>query len=357
MIRLLAIDIDGVLTDGKIYSGDVEREMKSLCFKDFDTLSDLRYNEIKLAIITGEDNSFTNLVEEKFAPIFMYKGCKNKLEAVKKIAEDGGYSLSEIAYIGDGKYDVETLKNVGLSFAPSDSITDARKSADIVLECSAGEGCLRQAFDHVLEYNRKQRVDCQINALNELNEIDSILGLHIELVNKVLTDNNLKRAIGDCVEVITDCFSNGGQLLLCGNGGSAADAQHIATEFVSRFYMERRALNAEALTVNTSSITAIANDYDYDKVFARQMEAKGKEGDVIIGISTSGTSKNVIKALESARGLGIRTIAFVGMKNKLASEYADIVVSVPSECTPRIQEMHIMIGHIVCEQVEKRLFG
>ena len=121
--------------------------------------------------------------------------------------------------------------------------------------------------------------------------------------------------------------------------------------------MERKALNAEALTVNTSSLTAIANDYDYEKVFARQLEAKGKAGDVLIGITTSGSSGNVIKAFEAARNMGIKTIAFVGEKNVLALEHADIVVAVPSGITPRIQEMHIMIGHIICEVVEKRLFG
>ena len=151
-------------------------------------------------------------------------------------------------------------------------------------------------------------------------------------------------------------MKNGGQLLLCGNGGSAADAQHLATELVSRFYKERKALNAEALTVNTSALTAIANDYDYSRVFARQIEAKGKKGDVLLGITTSGSSENIIEAFRTAKKQKMTTIAFVGNKSEKIKDVADIIISVPSTDTPRIQEIHIMIGHIVCECVEKLMF-
>ena len=185
----------------------------------------------------------------------------------------------------------------------------------------------------------------------------SIIEDHINLAGRIADSKSVMTSIQKSIDVIADSFSQGGQLLLCGNGGSAADAQHIATEFVSRFYMERSALNAEALTVNTSSLTAIANDYEYKKVFARQVEAKGKSGDVLIGISTSGTSANVIKAFESARKLGMHTIAFVGNNTAAVAPVADTVIGIPSGCTPRIQEMHIMIGHIICEEVERRLFA
>ena len=156
-------------------------------------------------------------------------------------------------------------------------------------------------------------------------------------------------------EEISSSLQQGGQLLFCGNGGSAADAQHLATELVSRFYCERGALNAEALTVNTSALTAIGNDYSFDRVFARQIEAKGREGDVLIGISTSGESKNIIEAVKYAKSINMKTVVFTGKQNSTLKQLADIAISVPSEDTPRIQEMHILIGHIICEMVEKKI--
>jgi D-sedoheptulose 7-phosphate isomerase len=159
-------------------------------------------------------------------------------------------------------------------------------------------------------------------------------------------------------EIILTAFRSGSKLLICGNGGSAADAQHIETEFVSRFMLERKGLNAESLTVNTSSLTAIANDYDFDRVFARQVEAKGQPGDVLLGISTSGSSRNILKALDSAKMMGMLTIGLTGIKkDSEISKRSDHCICVPSVSTPRIQEAHILIGHIVCAYVEERLFG
>jgi len=189
-----------------------------------------------------------------------------------------------------------------------------------------------------------------------INDINAVIIEHQDVTKSVIEDKTILESINKSVEIILDSFNHNGQLLICGNGGSAADSQHIATEFVSRFFMERRALNAEALTVNTSSLTAIANDYEYERVFARQVEAKGNRGDVLIGITTSGQSKNVINALDSAREIGMKTIAFVGSEIKNTQKHSDVVVSVPSDCTPRIQEMHILIGHIICEIVERKMF-
>ncbi|KJR99425.1 MAG: phosphoheptose isomerase [Peptococcaceae bacterium BRH_c4a] len=157
--------------------------------------------------------------------------------------------------------------------------------------------------------------------------------------------------------VLVDCYKAGGKLLICGNGGSAADSQHIATELVSRFFLERKALDAEALTVNTSTLTAVGNDYSFDVVFSRQIEAKGREGDVLIAISTSGNSKNIVEAIRVAKSRGMTTIGLTG-NNKESTIYkmTDYCVAVPSESTPRIQEAHILIGHLICEYVERSLF-
>ena len=180
---------------------------------------------------------------------------------------------------------------------------------------------------------------------------------HLEVIKMIKHDGKLTNNIIEGSKLITDSFKSGGKLLICGNGGSAADSQHLATELVSRFFLERKALDAEALTVNTSTLTAVANDYSFDKVFSRQVEAKGKEGDVLLAISTSGNSKNVIEAIKVAKNIGIKTIGFGGNnKDSLIFRMSDCYFSIPSNSTPRIQEAHILIGHIICEIVERNLF-
>jgi len=173
----------------------------------------------------------------------------------------------------------------------------------------------------------------------------------------------LKRALIDQTDVIlkvadriTQALRSGNKVILFGNGGSAADAQHIASELAGKLYIDREPLAAVSLTTNTSSLTAIANDYEYREVFARQLKALAKDGDVAIGISTSGDSPNVIAAIEEAKRCGVVTVAFVGSGGKL-KEIAEYVLSVPSTDTPRIQEAHILAGHIICYLVEEALFG
>jgi D-sedoheptulose 7-phosphate isomerase len=157
--------------------------------------------------------------------------------------------------------------------------------------------------------------------------------------------------------VLIETYRAGGALFLFGNGGSAADAQHIAAEFLGRFYLERRALAAHALTVNTSALTAIANDYSFEQVFARQLQALARPGDVAVGISTSGNAANVVAGLAAARDIGMVTVALTGSSGGKAKSMADHWVGVPSDDVPRIQESHVMIGHIWSELVEADLFG
>ena len=181
---------------------------------------------------------------------------------------------------------------------------------------------------------------------------------HIDVFQKIALDKDL---ISDIIEIcnkIICALKNKGEIYLCGNGGSAADAQHIAAEFVSRFYKERPGMNAEALSVNTSILTAIGNDYEFDKIFSRQLEAKAKAGDVLIGISTSGSSKNVLEALKYARNHGILSVLLMGGFDKPELKgAADYIIKVPSTDTPRIQEAHIFIGHVMAEYVEHEMFG
>jgi len=173
----------------------------------------------------------------------------------------------------------------------------------------------------------------------------------------ILKDNELIKKIDVITRVIVNAYRENKKVILFGNGGSAADAQHLAGELVGKFYLERKALAAIALTTNTSELTAIANDYSFNRVFARQIEALVNPGDIVIGITTSGNSLNVIEGIKEAKLRGAVTIGFTGASGGKLKESIDYLLAVPSEDTPHIQESHIMIGHIICYLIEKELFG
>ena len=179
----------------------------------------------------------------------------------------------------------------------------------------------------------------------------------IRVKQAVLSNDILLKTIADVAELITQTYRNNGKVYFCGNGGSAADAQHLAAELSGRFYFDRPPLNAEACHVNTSFLTAVANDYGYKEAFARYTKAVGTKGDVIVGISTSGNSANIIKALETAKAIGMATVSLTGESGGKMKQLSDYLINIPSNDTPRIQEAHILSGHIICEIVEKNLFG
>ncbi len=187
-------------------------------------------------------------------------------------------------------------------------------------------------------------------------KIKEIISTSISTKQLLLSDEVILSKISQSVETITNAFKAGSKVLFCGNGGSAADAQHLAAEFSGRFYKNRKALPAEALHCNTSYLTAVANDYSYDVIYSRLLEGIGAKGDVVIGLSTSGNSTNILNAFEVAKQIGITTIALTGESGGKMKDACDVLLNVPSSDTPRIQESHIMIGHIICELVEANLF-
>ena len=174
---------------------------------------------------------------------------------------------------------------------------------------------------------------------------------------QIITDQTLLVTVQEIADSIVSCYQNGGKVLFCGNGGSAADAQHLAAELSGRFYFDRPPLEAEAWHVNTSYVTAVANDYSYDEIYSRYVKAAGKPGDIIIGISSSGNSQNIIKAFKTAKEKKMITVGLTGKTGGLMKELSDFLLNVPSTDTPRIQESHIMLGHTICEIVEEQLFG
>ncbi len=347
MIKLVLLDIDGVITNGKIYINELGEEVKQVDFKDIDAVYNLKEKNYLIGMITGEDTRIVSWFKNKFKPDYFFSGKKDKLSIIEELELNAKISKEQICFVGDSKHDFESIKYVGLGVCPNDAIYEVREVADIVLQAKGGYGCIHELIA-ILE---------QHNSINRNEFFDKIFNENIETIQSIKNNPIIQRNILNTCNIIVEAFKNKKKVLLCGNGGSAADAQHIATEFVSRFYMERDALDAEALTVNTSSLTAIGNDYNFEKIFSRQIEAKGKEGDVLIGITTSGKSKNIINAFKTAKKLGMKCIAFTGNDiNEEICSCTDFIINIPTKNTPRIQEAHILIGHAICQYVEKFFF-
>jgi D-sedoheptulose 7-phosphate isomerase len=188
-------------------------------------------------------------------------------------------------------------------------------------------------------------------------KIRKIVSESIAVKNKVLADPSLLMMTEAVAAKMVSALKEGNRIYFCGNGGSAADAQHLAAEFSGRFYTDRDALPADALHCNTSYLTAVANDYSYDVIYARLIKGIGNRGDVLVGLSTSGNSVNIVKAFEAAREKGITTVAFTGDSGGKMKDLSDYLINVPSNDTPRIQESHILLGHIICQLVEEQYFN
>ncbi len=190
-----------------------------------------------------------------------------------------------------------------------------------------------------------------------LAAIKNIIEGSIDVKKQLLSDEQLLTTINTVTAAITSAFQQGNSVYFAGNGGSAADAQHLAAEFSGRFYKDRKALPSDALHCNSSYLTAVANDYSFDVIYARLLEGLAKPGDVLVGISTSGNSTNIVKAFEMAKTIGVVTIGFTGATGGKMKDLSDYLINIPSTTTPRIQESHILVGHIICELVEIQIFG
>lgn len=190
-----------------------------------------------------------------------------------------------------------------------------------------------------------------------MERIREFIRASIEVKKILLEDDLLLATVGNVVDVITASLKREGRIYFCGNGGSAADAQHLAAEFSGRFYKDRLALPAEALHCNTSYLTAVANDYSFDVVYSRLIDGIGRKGDVLVGLSTSGNSANIVRAFESAKTIGMTTVGFTGLTGGALKAVSDYLLNMPSADTPRIQETHILVGHIICQLVEEKYFA
>ncbi|MCQ2315809.1 MAG: D-sedoheptulose 7-phosphate isomerase [Bacteroidales bacterium] len=187
-------------------------------------------------------------------------------------------------------------------------------------------------------------------------KVEDVIKDSINVKSLIVNDKKIIDSIYEAASVCVNSLRNGGKIHFCGNGGSAADAQHLAAELSGRFYYDRPPLNAEALHVNSSYLTAVANDYSYDMIYSRMLQCSAKEGDVLFGISTSGNSGNILEAIDVAKALNVKVIGMTGASGGKMAGLCDVLLNVPSTCTPRIQEAHIMVGHIICEIIESTIF-
>lgn len=351
-IRMLVFDIDGVITDGKQYIGK-DGEIKTVSMKDLDAIRQIQETGCAVGCISGEDTEFSRRLvrSARLEPAML--GCKNKAAALEDMTRQAGLSLEEVCYIGDGKYDIPALKIAGLALCPADAIEEVKREADMVLRRGGGDGCIAEI--HTLLAQRKRRGEAageewQAAILKGMNE-------HLSVLMELMKAREYAESIKEAAEMIVDCCEKGGRILICGSGGSAACAQHLAGELVGRLYLERRALDAEALAANPSVVTSPASGYDCGMAFVRQIEAKARNGGVLIGITTGGAGEDIRPALAKAKELGLKTVLMTGEIPPGAEDLADAdcLIAVPARDAPRVEEMHIMIGHVICELVEREV--
>lgn len=343
--QLLVLDIDGVLTDGTVSLVDDERR---LFLRDLDALTRVRRAGIEVAFLTGESEASAGRMVTRCGGGRARYDSKDKASALEGIAAGATLPLEAVCYVGDAERDAPALRRAGLGLAPADASQAAREAADRVLAAGGGRGAVEEAVGLLLAAGREVAPPGEGESLADL--------VHAELKSAAagLADLAGERgaALGRAAAEIVEALSSGRRVVLCGNGGSAALAQHAAAELVGRFVRERRPLPALALTADSAVTLALGNDYGFERIFERQVEALVQPGDVIVGMSTSGRSDNVARALIAGRRLGAWTIALVGASSGQVGDAADTCVIFPSASTARIQEMHLAALHSICRAVE-----
>ena len=342
------MDIDGVLTDGTVHDGAPNGDGKRISFQDLDAVTRAKAAGLTVALVTGEDGPAVDWIARRFGIGHVVRGAKDKAAALGALASELGMSLGAFCYVGDGDRDAAALARVGLGLAPANATRAAKASVDRVLGRAGGAGAVAEAVAVLLEL---QAEEARLPAFKQAMRcivLDSV-GAHQRLLQQSLP------TLAQVALTIIHAIRTGHRILLFGNGGSAADAQHVAAELVGRFALDRDPWGAIALTTDTSILTAVSNDWEFADVFARQVRALGRPGDVVVGISTSGRSPNVLRGLDAGRTVGTVTVGFTGAAGGAMDDHCDVCFCAPAESTPRIQELHLVAWHAICELVESEL--
>ena len=356
-ISLLLLDVDGVITDGTLSWSAQGEERKSFSMRDVDSVFEARRSGVAIGLVTGEESEWVDSLARRLGVDSLVKGAKEKLPAVRHLAAAAGVGLHAVCYVGDSDRDAPALAAVGLGLAPMDASAGARCAARFVLAAPGGRGAVAEAVRLVLESRRNVETASAdhhgthpADFRGTLEAIRSTFEATITIQREVA--DALAPVIAKLALAITRVLLGGGKVLACGNGGSAADAEHLAAELVGRFEHQRAGLPAVALSANTAVLTAVGNDFGQDQLFSRQLEALGRPGDLLLAISTSGRSPNVVAAARRGRELGIEVTALAGADGGALAELTSLCVCVPSASTARIQESHRVILHALCALVE-----
>lgn len=347
-VRLVVFDFDGVMTDNRVRVHQSGDEAVWCHRGDGWGIARLKDAGFEVLVLSTETNAVVGARCRKLK-IEAIHGCEDKLATLQSLARGRNLSAEEIAYVGNDLNDLGCMQWVAWPIAVADAVPEVRALAKWVTRSPGGHGAVRQVADHLvsLRQNNDPALEWARHSIWRSIEVKQAIAGSEELLGQILR----------VARSMTAVLKAGGRVFFFGNGGSAADAQHLAAELVGRFMVNRRALPAIALTVDTSVLTAIGNDYGYDLIFARQLEALAHANDMAVGITTSGNSPNVVRAMETASRTGLRTVAFTGARGGQIRAAVEECICVPSDRTPRIQESHILIGHMLCEYVESALFG
>lgn len=347
-LEVLALDVDGVITDGKVTLSAAGEETKDIALRDLDAVTRARKSGVRVALVTGEQSPLVDAIARRFNVDCVIAGAKDKRVGLIQLSDSLAVGLDRICFVGDADRDAVAFSSVGLALAPCDASTLARRNAHRVLSARGGAGAVAEAVDIVLS----QRSECRDSRAFD-GKLKGIVEDSIRAHQALLAEG--LGSLSEIAALLAHSLRHGGKIMLCGNGGSAADAQHVAAELVGRFAIEREPFPALALTTDTSILTAVGNDWDFRDVFARQVRALARPGDVVVGISTSGRSPNVVRALEAAREKGAHSLAFVGRNGGAVAKAADVCFRAPDTSTARVQELHILAWHGICEVVEAAL--
>lgn len=349
-ILVLALDIDGVLTDGTGLVEPGESYQPRFDFHDLDAVAEARRSGFLVALVTGEDTNLIDRIAKRFAIDHVSRGANDKVAALNALSAKLGVSLENFCYIGDGDRDAQAFALVGLGLAPINATAKAKKAAHRVLSSPGGAGAVAEAVTLLQQLKMDARDTAQLESNLRLILSDS-LSAHQMFLNGSLA------TLVEITQAFLHAIRTGHKVLLFGNGGSAADAQHVAAELVGRFAQESDPFAAIALTTDTSVLTCIGNDWEYADIFARQVRALARPGDIVVGISTSGKSANVLRGLAAAAKAGATTIGFTGSNGGPIVQHCQLCFMAPAQSTPRIQELHLLAWHAVCEMVERSLMN
>lgn len=347
-LSVLALDVDGVLTDGRVELTRSGEETKGIAFRDLDALARARRAGLRIALVTGEDGPLVDIIAARAGAEEVVRGAKDKRLAIVELSSRMRTTPESMCFVGDADRDALAFDSVGLALAPADAAPSARARAHRVLSCAGGAGAVAEAVSLLLDSLERPEEHAE-----RQSRLAQIVSSSIEAHQRMLDESTA--TLAKIAERVARAIRAGNKLLLCGNGGSAADSQHVAAEFVGRFARERDPWPAIALTTDSSILTAVGNDWDFEQVFSRQVRGLARPHDVVVGISTSGRSPNVLRALEAARERGATAIAFTGMADGPMAAAAELTFRAPSHETPRIQELHILAWHGISEVVEAEL--